>query len=76
MSREKGFQGRVSLHAVDAAATSFYRRIEEKLGGGLFQPERQGIIGPTPHGKDADRNRVFFETTVEGAEKLLQVYHA
>lgn len=34
-SREKGFQGRVSLHAVDAAATSFYRRMEEKLGGGL-----------------------------------------
>jgi len=76
LSREQGFQGRVSLHAVDAAAVRFYRRIEEKLGGGLFQTERQGIIGPTPHGNESDRNRVFFETTVLGAEKLLQVYHA
>lgn len=73
LSREQGFDGRLALHAADDAALGFYR-VLNRMTGGLFHPEQKGIVGPTPHGPRNDPALTYLETTVVGAERLLEGY--
>jgi hypothetical protein len=76
LSDDQGFEGRLTLHAADAIALSFYRHINGKLGGNLFYPERTGVLGPTPHAAGGDAGRTFLETRQPEALRLLEVYRA
>jgi hypothetical protein len=75
LSLELGMEGRLSLHAANGGAVSFYQHLNRKLGGGLFHPEQTGVAGPTPHG-EGDRPKLYLETTQTGALQLLEVYRA
>ena len=74
LSLDQGMEGRVSLHVADTVALGFYKRLNEKMQGGLFHPERNEVAGPTPHGAEADRTKIYLETTQTGAMQLLGVY--
>ncbi len=74
LSQQLGTTGRVALHASDDEALDFYRRVSAKVGNGLFLPERTGVLGPTPHSRHGDAQRVYMETSVEGAVQLLEDY--
>jgi hypothetical protein len=52
----------------------FYRRLNSKIPGGLFHPERVGVTGPTPHGQRHDATLTYLETTLVGADRLLEDY--
>ena len=64
----------MSLHASDDLALSFYRHTNTKFGGDLFFPDRTGILGPTPHAARGDFTKTYFETTLAGADRLLEEY--
>jgi hypothetical protein len=74
LSREQSFEGRISLHASDEDALSFYRRVAAKIAGGLFYPEQKDVLGPTPHAGRNDRSLTYLETTLAGADRLLEDY--
>lgn len=73
-SVEKGFDGRLSLHASNAEALEFYRAVQKKLGSPLFHPERTGVLGPTPHAARGDSTKTYLETTESGARAWLEGY--
>ncbi len=74
LSHDGGLEGRLSSHVADAVALGFYRHLDQKLSGGLFHPERNGVTGPTPHGARDDPTMTYLETTQAGAMQLLGVY--
>ena len=74
LSHDGGLEGRLSLHVADAVALGFYRQLNQKLSGGLFYPERNGVTGPTPHGARDDPTMTYLEATQAGAMQLLGVY--
>lgn len=74
LSADGGYDGRVGLHSENDDSLTFYRRIAEKRDVPLFQPEKTGIIGPTPHGARSDGSLVYLETTSAGAMNFLEDY--
>jgi hypothetical protein len=74
LSYDGGLEGRLSLHVADAVALGFYRHLDQKMSGGLFHPEQNGVTGPTPHGAHGDPTMTYLETTQAGAMQLLGVY--
>jgi hypothetical protein len=73
VSHLQGFEGRLGLHAAEASALSFYRRLNQKCGNQLFHPEQTGIVGPTPHGA-RETTKPYLETTEAGATGWLEEY--
>lgn len=73
-SQGQNLDGRLSLHVSDASALSFYRKVDVMLGGGLFHPEKTGVVGPTPHAARSDTDLTYLETTFDGACRLLESY--
>ncbi len=76
LSQEQGTEGRVSLHASNAEALTFYEYLNQKLAGALFYPGKMGITGPTPQGSRSDPSKTYLETQPAGAKQLLEVYRA
>jgi hypothetical protein len=73
VSHLRGFEGRLGLHVAEDTALKFYRRLHEKCEGRLFHPERNGVVGPTPHGA-RDPAKTYLETTEAGATDWLEEY--
>lgn len=73
LSMSEGFEGRLGLHVAHDEAMGFYRRLQAKCGGTLFYPERNGVVGPTPHGEN-DRDRIYLESTEHGTKAWLEEY--
>lgn len=71
-SISRGYSGRVSLHASDADALEFYRKLNERVGGELFHPECTGIDGVIAKTAARDRAKAHLETTEHGAVQLLE----
>lgn len=74
LSVSKGYMGRLSLHASNEAALTFYRNVHGLVGKRLFHPERQGVLGPTPQATRQDASRTYLETTEAGALEWLEGY--
>jgi hypothetical protein len=73
-SKKQGFGGILGLHAADQTVEDYYKQfLPGTFGVNVFLPETKGIRGPAPRG-DAFLNQLYFETTTEGSEALLESY--
>jgi hypothetical protein len=75
VSHVRGFEGQLGLHVADPSALAFYRHLHSKCLGGLFQPERTGVAGPTPRG-DREASKTYLETLEAWATQWLEGYRA
>ncbi|QDV55815.1 GNAT family N-acetyltransferase [Rosistilla oblonga] len=73
-SQSCGNDGNLSLHAADAAALDFYRKLESGRPQPLFTHKQTGILGPTPHGHHVDRKLTYLEIIANGGLELLEDY--
>lgn len=74
VSQDEGCDGRVSLHASNELALSFYRKVGENRSPTLYYAERSGVLGPTPHAGRNDEQLTYLELTPQGAINFLEDY--
>jgi ribosomal protein S18 acetylase RimI-like enzyme len=74
VSQDEGLNGRVSLHASNDSALTFYRNVGNGRSALLYFPEKTGVLGPTPHAGRNDSRLTFLEMTPEGAIDFLEDY--
>lgn len=74
LSTQDVSDGRVGLHSENDDSLSFYRKIAADRGLPLFHAEKEGVIGPTPHGQRSDARLTYLETIASGALSFLEDY--
>jgi hypothetical protein len=72
-SKRQGFDGLIGLHAADEEARKYYTALNAGRSNLLFHPEMKDVPGVLPHGESA-KNKSYFESTLEGANQLLEDY--
>lgn len=74
VSQDEGCDGRVTLHASNESALSFYRNAAKNRSPALFHDEKTGVLGPTPHADRNDERLTFLEMNPPGAIDFLEDY--
>ena len=72
-SKRQGFEGLIGLHAADEESRNYYTALNTRRNNQLFHPEVGDVSGVPPNGESA-KTKSYFESTLEGANQLLEDY--